>query len=277
MAIDADGCTQRAHDVWSTHPGYIGACQNQAKQAQAKGDHDAAIAALRQIGIPALAEQLVQEYKLRVKENQPPPPPPLVVTLTCAPVEGSNEYQLVCTDLGGNSVAEILVSGEAKYGSVKAALFVAIIKSSPGKKVKPHPVLTDGTVLGKEHDQTLIRKLFGLPPTQPSVSSEQPSLERSISPGYLKALLSSEALLSDACSKAFQKFDANGNGILELDEVQKLVMDMCKSLGVPAPPAQTVGSEFLSCTAPGNKRGLRKDAFPPFYRTLLELVKAQCD
>lgn len=259
----------------------VGYCKNQAKQAEANGEHDAAIAALNQIGIPSLANQLVQEYKERIEANKPPPPPPLVVTLTCVPVQGSHEYQLVCTDLSGKCVAEMLVSGEAKYGSVKAALFVAILKSSPGKRVKPHPVLTDGTLLGKDHDQTTIHKLFALPPTQPSlessISSGQPSLERSISPGYLKALLNSEVLLSDACSKAFQKFDANANGILELDEVQKLVMDLCKSLGVPAPPAQTVGKEFLQCTAPGKKRGLRKDAFPPFYRTLLELVRAQYD
>jgi len=165
IAIDAEGFTQRAHDVWSTHPGYIGYCKNEAAKAEQEGDHEAVLRALRNIGIGGVATDLIKEYEDRRAANQALP---LVFTLTCEPNSQSSEeeegaeYQLVCTGLAGDTITKLPVSGTATFGSVKSALFKAIKDSSP-KEVVPRAILTDGTLLGEEHEDTTIEGLFALP------------------------------------------------------------------------------------------------------------------
>merc|ERR1712232_130761 len=61
----------------------------------------------------------------------------------------------------------------------------------------------------------------------------QPSLTRTITPGYATALLSSPQLLAGLCRQYFRKYDANRNGLMEVQELLQLTLELRNSLGVP--------------------------------------------
>lgn len=148
LAVDAEGRTQRAHDVWSTHPGYIGYCQTNARAREAAGDHEGAIRELRNIGIPALAEQLVREYEeCRVAKQKM-----LVVTLTAEPGAAVGEYDVVCTGLSGRRMATMPVPNAATFKSVEPDLVKALIAEA-GEKVFPRFVVGSGVLSEEAHGE----------------------------------------------------------------------------------------------------------------------------
>jgi len=68
-------------------------------------------------------------------------------------------------------------------------------------------------------------------------------------PGYITALLGSTQLLSALCTKYFNTFDADSNGVLELDEVTRLAQELYESLEAPPADASLIReslSEWIS-------------------------------
>jgi len=87
-------------------------------------------------------------------------------------------------------------------------------------------------------------------------------------PRLLTALLGSEHLLNHACTAAFRRFDANGDGVLQVEEVQDLVAHLCSRTGVATPRAEMV--ERLFQMHDRSRDGLlQADEFATFYRALL--------
>eukprot|EP00931_Biecheleriopsis_adriatica_P106749 TRINITY_DN81129_c0_g1_i1.p1 TRINITY_DN81129_c0_g1~~TRINITY_DN81129_c0_g1_i1.p1 ORF type:complete len:337 (-),score=58.11 TRINITY_DN81129_c0_g1_i1:34-1044(-) len=66
-----------------------------------------------------------------------------------------------------------------------------------------------------------------------AVPAPQPSLHRTITPGYAASLLSSPKVLAAMCQQYFRKYDQNQNGVLEVEELIPLTMELRQSLGVP--------------------------------------------
>uniref|UniRef100_A0A6V0G024 Uncharacterized protein n=1 Tax=Zooxanthella nutricula TaxID=1333877 RepID=A0A6V0G024_9DINO len=120
LAIDADGLTQRAHDVWSTHPGYIGSCRNAAADAERQGDHEAVLRNIRNIGIPVVAAQLEREYEERRRQNVAPR---RIATLTREPGGAA---------VGDKEAARLFMDG----AEARTAALVAEIKALDGEDQK---------------------------------------------------------------------------------------------------------------------------------------------
>jgi len=154
VAIDADGFMQRAHDVWSTHPGYIGYCQNQAKEAEERGDERGVRQALGNIGIPAVAGQLLKEYEERHKSK---------VCLTLSLTSSADGFVLIGSGISGERLVsmEIAEPANVTYGAVSTALRQEFSKVSDG--AVPTFVLPDATLLGEAYDDVSMQELFNLP------------------------------------------------------------------------------------------------------------------
>lgn len=156
VAINADGLMQRAHDVWSTHPGYIGSCKAKAADAEARGDDKAVREALGNIGIPGIAADLLKEYEDRHKEA-------LCLTLTVEPVpdtDASSSILLVGAGMSGERLITLQLDDPsvAKYGQVEKKLCEEVAKVS----TRGHPefILHDGTMLGELQKEITIEDLF---------------------------------------------------------------------------------------------------------------------
>ena len=59
-----------------------------------------------------------------------------------------------------------------------------------------------------------------------------PTLERTISPGYVAALASSPQTMRTFCKQFFKQYDANANGVLEYAEMERLANDLSLTLGI---------------------------------------------
>jgi len=67
----------------------------------------------------------------------------------------------------------------------------------------------------------------------------------------------------------FQRFDCNGNGVLEFPELLEMIADLCPFLGIETPEESKLKAAFD--TADENHDGvLSKSEFPPFLRTFLK-------
>ncbi|CAJ1328690.1 unnamed protein product [Effrenium voratum] len=60
----------------------------------------------------------------------------------------------------------------------------------------------------------------------------QPSLRRTITPGYAAALASSPQTLQSFSKQFFKQYDANSNGVLEYSEVLSMTQDLAAGLGI---------------------------------------------
>jgi len=163
VAVDADGLMQRAHDVWSTHPGYIGYCQNQAKEAEAKGDEEGVFKALGQIGIPAIAEQLLKEYEERTEDK---------VCMTLSLTSTADAFVLIGSGISGERLLSLDISEPANvtYGDVSKTLRQEFSKVSD--RAAPTFVLPDATLLGEAHNDVSIQELFNLPASTGAAGSQ---------------------------------------------------------------------------------------------------------
>lgn len=162
VAIDAGGSLERAHDVWSTHPGYIGYCQNQAAEAVARGDADAARAALSNIGIPSIAADKLRELEERLKKEEEEKPKMVITLISSADPESESGVIVVGTGMDGEIVATLNVEEPEKttYKDVDASLREALGKAS---EYGIQFVKEDATLLGDEHQDQTVEDLFGKP------------------------------------------------------------------------------------------------------------------
>lgn len=153
LAIDAGGLMQRAHDVWSTHPGYIGMCKTNAARAETEGDDAAVRRELCNIGVPAIAADLLREYEERQHGK-----PSLVVTLSLS--QSSSGFLLTGTGINGESLLTLTIEKpeDAKYGAVAKELKKEVGNRVSGVVFKF--VLSDGTLLGEAHDDLDLAALF---------------------------------------------------------------------------------------------------------------------
>merc|ERR1712032_620785 len=82
---------------------------------------------------------------------------------------------------------------------------------------------------------------------------------------YLRVLLASETALRVQCDIAFQKFDINGNGVLEASEAQSLAQSLCAKFNLPPPDEGTISSTFDAADLSSDKV-LHTDEFPKFFK-----------
>lgn len=90
------------------------------------------------------------------------------------------------------------------------------------------------TVLGLEplSPQHIEEIKGGTKENQPPAAGRAPSLQRTISPGYVAALGSSPQTMRTFCKQFFKQYDTNGNGVLEYAEVERLANDLFLTLGI---------------------------------------------
>lgn len=160
VAIDAGGLLQRAHDVWSTHPGYIGYCESQAAEAEARGDHAEARAHLRHIGIPTVAANRLRELEARMAEKEERNNDQLCLTLTIEQDPESDGVVMVGEGMNGERIVTITIvdPGSTRCGTVLEELSGAVAKATS----HGHPafLLPDGTLLTEVHNEQTIEELF---------------------------------------------------------------------------------------------------------------------
>lgn len=156
VALDAGGLMQRAHDVWSTHPGYIGMCQSNAAEAERMGDDEAVRRELGNIGVPAIAHDLLRQYEER-QHNKPS----LVLTLSRSQSSSGSDFVLTGTGMDGESLLTLTIEkpAEVKYGALAKKLSEEVRKKL-SSSVAPKFVLLDGTLLSETHQDVYVDKLF---------------------------------------------------------------------------------------------------------------------
>lgn len=96
----------------------------------------------------------------------------------------------------------------------------------------------------------------------------KPKIIRSITTGYAAALLGSKDLMASLCKQYFIKYDANGNGLLELDEVFDLSLALHESLELPEDARHRTQLQE-SIAAFGETGSLRADEFPLWFAKTL--------
>lgn len=155
VAIDAGGLMQRAHDVWSTHPGFIGFCRANAAEAEKRGDGEAVRRELGNIGVPGIAQDLLRQYEERQRDKHKPS---LVLTLSLS--QSSSGFLLTGTGIDGESLLTLTIEkpADVKYGTVAKELSKEIGNTLSG--VVPKFVLPDGTLLGEAHNNMYVAALF---------------------------------------------------------------------------------------------------------------------
>jgi len=187
VAIDADGLMQRAHDVWSTHPGYIASCQNQAKEGNVQGqggsraakkkkqqkrrakeaeersDEEGVRQTLGQMGIAAYAAQLLKEYEEHHKDK---------VCMTLSLTSSAEGFIVIGSGASGECLVRVEIVDLAKvmYGDVLKTLHQEFLKVSDG--AAPTFVLPDGTLLDETYDDVTLQELFNFPANSGAASSQ---------------------------------------------------------------------------------------------------------
>lgn len=63
---------------------------------------------------------------------------------------------------------------------------------------------------------------------------------------HVSTLLSSPQMFKHACKEKFKKFDINGDGVLEFDEVKNLTMSLYDEFGLQSPPEGTLRAFFVA-------------------------------
>jgi len=110
-------------------------------------------------------------------------------------------------------------------------------------------------------------------------SQEQPAaIERTLTPGYAQSLLTSPNLMRTLCQRYFRRYDANGDGVLELSEAMTLIEDLQDSLGVPAvdrPTEQQVRKLVERYNQDRNDDSLSQDNFAAWFSFSLKATLAK--
>eukprot|EP00928_Gymnodinium_smaydae_P100792 TRINITY_DN9976_c1_g1_i2.p1 TRINITY_DN9976_c1_g1~~TRINITY_DN9976_c1_g1_i2.p1 ORF type:complete len:163 (+),score=40.96 TRINITY_DN9976_c1_g1_i2:555-1043(+) len=159
---------QRAHDVWSTHPGYIGYCKNEAAKAEREGDDAAVKSHIRNIGVPGIAADLLREYEKRQDDK-----PSLAVTLSLAQQSSSSGFVLTGTGIDGEELLTLTVEQpeDAKYGAVAKELKKEMAGKVSGEEAIFKFMLSDGTLLDEDYDEMDLATLFKVGESAPAQGS----------------------------------------------------------------------------------------------------------
>lgn len=173
MALDADGSLERAHDVWSLHPGYIRAQEykrfpnemKEAEEAEARHDDAAVRQAIGRIGVPTIVADRLREYEER-RANRPK----LVVTLTVEqdPKSWTGGVAVIGTGMDGEQIVTLAIERprSAKFDSVERRMTDALGRA--GWEGAPVFTLPDATLLTEEHHGQTVEALLGKPPGAPA-------------------------------------------------------------------------------------------------------------
>ncbi|CAE8708459.1 unnamed protein product [Polarella glacialis] len=97
-------------------------------------------------------------------------------------------------------------------------------------------------------------------------------VESHISAGFAAAVLESPNLLSSLCRHYFQKYDKNGNGVLEISEALTLAGELNLSLGLPSDvlDEEQLAASFLQFgSAQAEQVALCSDAFRSWFSEAL--------
>jgi len=89
---------------------------------------------------------------------------------------------------------------------------------------------------------------------------------------WIQTLLDSRQVREQSCAKRFRKFDMNHDDFLDYAEIHELVIDLCSSLSVAAPPELVIRATFDSCDKNHDKQ-LSKEEFSSFFEALLEFSR----
>eukprot|EP00932_Pfiesteria_piscicida_P002160 SRR837773.121.p1 GENE.SRR837773.121~~SRR837773.121.p1 ORF type:complete len:219 (-),score=62.68 SRR837773.121:49-642(-) len=85
---------------------------------------------------------------------------------------------------------------------------------------------------------------------------------------HVRTLLSSPAMFSHACKEQFRKFDVNGDGVLDKQEIVTLVNSLCDNFGLP-PPRVGALNAFFEATDTNGDGVLSESEFKHFFECFL--------
>eukprot|EP00428_Durinskia_dybowskii_P003468 CAMPEP_0170295040 /NCGR_PEP_ID=MMETSP0116_2-20130129/47641_1 /TAXON_ID=400756 /ORGANISM="Durinskia baltica, Strain CSIRO CS-38" /LENGTH=459 /DNA_ID=CAMNT_0010546585 /DNA_START=44 /DNA_END=1421 /DNA_ORIENTATION=- len=101
-------------------------------------------------------------------------------------------------------------------------------------------------------------------------------LVHSITPGYLAALMTSPYMMKSLCRQYFSKYDANGDGRLQSQEICALTAELHSSLGLPTDTIDdaTVVKSILAYSDDGS---LSEKDFPVWFSHELKIAIGQSE
>lgn len=111
------------------------------------------------------------------------------------------------------------------------------------------------------------------------LDASQPNVCRSLTPGYVRSLLTSPNLMESLCQTYFRRYDANSDGVIDFPEAVALVNDIQASLGVPEParPAENQIRLLVERYSSAGGSALTNDQFPDWFKFALQASLAKSD
>lgn len=105
----------------------------------------------------------------------------------------------------------------------------------------------------------------------PGINIPIPSLLRTITPGYMAALMSSPKVLRKLCSQYFTKYDSNSKHILDLNQLARLCEDLQNSLAVPIGLEPEELKHSIKAFSESGQCSLNLDEFCRWFPSILGL------
>lgn len=99
----------------------------------------------------------------------------------------------------------------------------------------------------------------------------KPSLDRTITPGYMAAVMSSPEVLCNLCQQYFRQYDKNKNGFMECHEAVELAKDLGSTLAVPLGSTEDVLRPSLKRFSEDGRDALNLEEFCRWFPTVLGL------